>query len=316
MAVGLLAAVLAPLEFSLFKDITKDLVGFRNLGFAVLAGQIFGLYLVAFVSIPLGYGHLHLRSWAHKLTLAALWSWIILGLPCIALVMLIFIGYKDPTDTGALIFGALTLFAYPVLPFLVVLFYRSSNTQALFEKPVDRHTWIEATPSPVLILGSVTTFFVFSFHIPLFLNGVVPFGCGFLSGLTGYGLASSGILVLAFVALGLFRQRLWAWYGGVIIFFSMAVNSTIAFLCSGSVAFLHALGARDLDVSQVELQFPSVHIAVLLCLPMVSTLLTMLFSRRHFNRIPTKGEIWVGLLALAVLIRLWINIWSKDTTTH
>ncbi len=34
VAAGLSSAVMAPLEFSLFKDITKDLVGFGYLGFA------------------------------------------------------------------------------------------------------------------------------------------------------------------------------------------------------------------------------------------------------------------------------------------
>ena len=42
VAAGLFAASMAPLEFSLFKDITKDLVGFGNLGFAAHSGQIFG----------------------------------------------------------------------------------------------------------------------------------------------------------------------------------------------------------------------------------------------------------------------------------
>ena len=50
-----------------------------SLAFAAHSGQIFGLYLVALVFVPLGYGHLLLRSWAYKLSLAALWSWLILA---------------------------------------------------------------------------------------------------------------------------------------------------------------------------------------------------------------------------------------------
>ena len=58
IATGLVAAVIAPLEFSLFKNMTKNLVGFGYLGFAAHSGQIFGFYLVALVLVPLGYGHL------------------------------------------------------------------------------------------------------------------------------------------------------------------------------------------------------------------------------------------------------------------
>ena len=301
VAVGLSAAVMAPLEFSLFKDITKDLVGFGYLGFAAHSGQIFGFYLVALVLIPLGYGHLLLRSWTHKLSLTALWSWLILGIPCMALVMYIFVAYKDPTDFATLVFGAITLFIYPVLPFALVLFYRSSETQAQFHKPTNHLTWIETAPQPVLILGSVVTFYVFAFHSPLFLNGVVPFGCGFLSGLGGYALAATAILGLSFVALGLFNQRRWAWFGGVACFTTMAVDFPLAFLCSSSTGFLRQLGVSDLDESLVELQFPSEQIALLLALPTVSALFTLLFNRRYFDRVATKAELWMGLLTLGVI---------------
>lgn len=38
IAVGLFAAIIAPLEFSLFKDITGELQGFGYLGFAIQSG--------------------------------------------------------------------------------------------------------------------------------------------------------------------------------------------------------------------------------------------------------------------------------------
>ncbi len=307
VAAGLSSAVMAPLEFSLFKDITKDLVGFGYLGFAAHSGQIFGFYLVALVLLPLGYGHLLLRSWAHKLSLTALWSWLILGIPCMAFVMYIFVAYKNPTDLTTLFFGVSTLFIYPVLPFALVLFYRSSDTQAQFHSK-DHLTWIETAPQPVLILGSVVTFYVFAFHLPLFLNGVVPFGCVFLSGLGGYTLAATAILGLSFVALGLFNQRRWAWFGGMACFTTMAMDFPLAFLCSGSTEFLRQLGVSDLDVSLVELQFPSAQIALFLALPTVSALFTLLFNRRYFDRVATKAELWMGLLAVVILIRLWSKV--------
>ena len=308
IAAGLFAATLAPLEFSLFKDVTKELAGFRYLGFAAHSAQILGFYLVALVLVPLGYGHLLLRSWAHKLSLTALWSCLILGIPCMALVMFIFVGYKDPTDHGALLFAAASLFMYPVLPFMLVRFYHSQETKAQFQSSSDHLTWIEAAPQPVLILGSVTAFYVFAFHTSLFLNGVVPFGCGFRSGKVGYVIAATAIVGLSFVAWGMFNQRRWAWFGGVVCFATMAVDFAVAFLCSGSTGLFRQLGVSNLDESLVELQFPSLQIALVLVLPTMCALITTLFNRRHFDRVGTKAELWVGLLSLVILMRLWSTV--------
>ena len=206
IAAGLVAATIAPLEFSLFSKITKNLVGFGYLGFAAHSGQIFGFYLVAVVLIPLGYGHILLRPWAHKLSITAVWSWLILGIPCMALVASIFVAYKAPTDLGALVFGALALLLYPTFPAAIALFYRSSDTRAQFQAS-GHSTWIENAPQPVLVLGTVVTFYVFALHAPLFLNGTVPFGCGFRSGIEGYTITSVAILCLTFVAWGLFNRR-------------------------------------------------------------------------------------------------------------
>ena len=283
IAAGLFAATIAPVEFSLFKKITKGFVGFGYLGFAGHSAQIFGFYLIALVFVPLGYGHLLLRSWAHKLSITALWSWLILGSPCMALVISIFVAVKDPTNLGTLVFGAFALFIYPILPSALILFYRCSNTQLQFQANRDGPAWIEAAPQPVLILGSVVTFYVFAFHAPLFLNGVVPFGCGFQSGIEGYVIASTAIQCLTFVAWGLFNRRRWAWIGGVVCFSAMAVEFAVAFLCAGSSEVFRHLGVPDLDETLVELQFPSAQIALLIVLPTMSTLITMLLGRKHFD---------------------------------
>ena len=163
IATGLFAATIAPLEFSLFKNWPKNLVGFGYLGFAALSGQIFGFYLVAVVLVPLGYGHLLLRPWAHKLTMTALWAWLIVGSPCVALVTWIFVASKDPTDLATLAFGAFVLLFYPVLPSALILFYRSPKTRAQFQTHANRSAWIATAPQPVLILGTVVAFYVLRF---------------------------------------------------------------------------------------------------------------------------------------------------------
>jgi len=87
----------------------------------------------------------------------------------------------------------------------------------------------------------------------------------------------------------------------------MAVDFAIAFLCAGSTEIFRLLGVSDFDETLVELQFPGALIALLLVLPTVSTLFTMLLSRKHFDQAGTKGELGVGLLALVILIRLWFT---------
>jgi len=124
----------------------------------------------------------------------------------------------------------------------------------------------------------------------------------------GSALVATAILSLYLVAWGLFNQRNWAWFGGVVCFACMAANFALAFLCAGSTEYFRYLGVTDLDGSLIELQFPSSLIAMLLVLPTVCALLTMLFNSKHFDQTATKGELIVGAMALVMLTLLWLVV--------
>jgi len=53
IATGMFAAVIAPLEFSFFKDIISELEGFGHLGFVAHSGQIFGYYFMALALVQI-----------------------------------------------------------------------------------------------------------------------------------------------------------------------------------------------------------------------------------------------------------------------
>ena len=80
LSVGIVAAFMGPIEmycFYLFSEGGRfhyEGFGFGSFMFGNIASQIIGYYLIAFVCIPLGYGHLKKRRWARTLALTALWS--------------------------------------------------------------------------------------------------------------------------------------------------------------------------------------------------------------------------------------------------
>ena len=89
---GMAAGLLAPIEmycFYLFSTGGRfhyDGFGFGSFMFANIAAQIIGYYLIAAVFIPLGVGHIKKRRWVSTLSLALLWSWLVIGAPVILMV--------------------------------------------------------------------------------------------------------------------------------------------------------------------------------------------------------------------------------------
>ena len=101
LLVGIAVGFLGPLEmycFYLFSDGGRfhyEGFGWGSFMFGNIASQIIGYYLIAAMSIPLGYGHLKIRRWARTLSLTLLSSWLVVGAPLIVVVFFILAGSKD-----------------------------------------------------------------------------------------------------------------------------------------------------------------------------------------------------------------------------
>lgn len=290
LLIGVAAAFLGPVEmycFYLFGEGGRfhyDGFGFGSLLFAIITWQIAGYYVLALLCIPLGYAHLRPRRWARMLMLSLLWCALIVGLPLIV-VFLMMLSFKELSALGGVLIVIGVAAAYLIVPWLLIRFYSSHRVRRVFEARDLNSYAIERLPLPVLVLVILFAFYALVLHVPLFFNGLCPLLGTWLSGMPGFGVLSLLIWSLAFTAWGVWRQRVWAWWVSL-IYFGVVATSSVVTLVPSSLADivlpLHLPPAEMEILAGVPLQ--GVHLAPFAGIPLTTTLVAIMLSRRHFCR--------------------------------
>jgi len=218
---GIGSLALGPVEmvcFTWFEEggrFAYDGFGFGSFMFGNMAMQILGYYLVATVLIPLGYRHLTLRRWVPPVTLALVWSWVVLGVPLLIVFLFILPATKELSVGAGAAVAVLAVLSYVALPGLLVRFYRSRRAQTAFgtlgPHPGVFSRWVESLSVPVLVVVGLEATVVVALHILLFFNGVFPLPGGWATGLPGYVRVDAAILSLLAIGWGTVRRRRGAW---------------------------------------------------------------------------------------------------------
>jgi hypothetical protein len=290
LLVGVAAAFLGPFElysFHLFSEGGRfhyEGFGFGSFMFANIAVQVGGYYVIAMLLIPLGYGHLKVRRWARTLAETLLWSWLVLGVPLVIVAFFMLTSVKNLFLAAGIIAAVLLVLSYVAVPWLLIRFYRGRNVRLTFEGKDERIYWTERVPVPVLVLCFLYAFYVVALHIPILLNGVVPFFGRFLSGLHGILVLDLSILSLVVLLVGTAGRRTWAWWGGLTLF-CLAVISLIVTLVPSN--YEDILAAMDFPVREIEflggIPAQGTHFAIVIGIPLLLILGALLASRRHFG---------------------------------
>jgi len=294
LLVGAVAAVFGPLEmycFYLFAEggpFAYEGFGFGSFIFGNLALQIMGYYCVAALALPLGYGHVKLRRWARTLALTLLWSWLVVGVPLAIVFFLILVTAKELSIAAVVVAVLLLGLAYPLLPLLLIHFYRSRNVQGTFETHDANTCWTERLPLPILILAFLYLFYAVVLHVPIFFRGIFPLFGTFLFDLDGISLLTASILGLGLLTWGTLRRRSWAWWAALAFFLLLTVSTIVTFASTTYAELLAAMKfpAFEVDILQgVPLQ--GWHLALFFGLPLTLTLFAILRAWPHFSRPPT-----------------------------
>ena len=129
-------------------------------------------------------------------------------------------------------------------------------------------------------------FFTLALHVPLLFSGVYPFFGRYLFDLGGTALLDLSILLLALLAWGVFRRKLWAWWGSVIYFGLMILSSGITFLTTSKEAILEGMRFAPLELDIMHnVPFQSYHLVFVFTLPLFITLMILVFSKPHFGNV-------------------------------
>jgi hypothetical protein len=145
--IGVVSALVGPAEmhvFYLFADGGRfhyEGAGFGSLMFANIAIQIAGYYVIAVLCIPLGYGHLKLRWWVPAIMTTLLVDWLIVGLPLTLMALMILVTSKGVTSVSLPLVVLGFILLYPVLPIMLLRFYRSPAAQRVFQMAEAPQLW-------------------------------------------------------------------------------------------------------------------------------------------------------------------------------
>lgn len=287
---GIAVGFLGPLEiycFYLFSEGGRfhyQGFGFGSFMFGNIASQVVGYYLIAALFIPLGYGHLKLRRWARTLSLAWLWSWLVVGAPLTIVVSFILMASKDlsvPAAVMALVFLGL---GYLVFPGLLIRFYQGQNVRRTFEAKDAAFCWLEDLPMPILVLSSLYLFYIIMLHILILFNGIFPVFGVFLFGLPGIFLLDFSIGSLICLIWGTLRLKLWAWWASV-IWLGLFTCSTVLTFCRYSYpALLSGLAFPPREIEFLEgIPVQGYHFSILVGIPLLITWGIAILSKRHFR---------------------------------
>ena len=186
---------------------------------------VFGALLVT-----LGIGSMLARRWARDLSLLVSIAWLILGTFTtlfMAAVMPRFMPQTAPTFVVTCMIVMFAIFGIAI-PLSLVLFYRSPNVHAtcLALDPVPR--WTETVPLPLLGLALWT-----AFHGVAMLGtsayAVLPLANDVLTGAPAVAIFVALGAVLLYVAWGLYRRSMVAWWIGIAYGVLVLAYSAIVF---------------------------------------------------------------------------------------
>lgn len=291
LLVGLSAAFIGPIEIYTFYLFTEGGrfhypgFGFGSFMFGNIAIQVVGYYVIALLCIPLGVGHLKLRGWSRKMALALLWDWLILGLPLSIIIFLMLVTSKNPSPGSIPVLLFAFLLLYPVLPIALIRLYRSHNFRAAFDSRGAGSNWIDRTPLPVLVLGTLLILFLMALHVPTLFNGAFPLFGRFLFELEGMLALDVSIMALGLLAWGVLTGREWAWWGTAGFLALMALSSIITFLATSPQELLANMRFAGLEMDALRnVPLKGYHLVFLVSLPLCATFIPWALSRGHYRR--------------------------------
>jgi hypothetical protein len=289
LAVGAVSALLGPAEthvFSLFREGGRfhyDGFGFGSLMFANISIQIAGYYVIAVLCIPLAYGHLRLRSWVKPAMTTLLVDWLAVGLPfsLVALGILVTSKKLGLASLPVLILGLLLV--YPVLPLMLLWFYRSRAAGRVLDTAHAASDWLSVTPLRVRVATSLLVLMAVVLHFPLLLGGLFPLFGRMASGLRGVLLIDMSIVTVAALVWGVAWRYRWAWWGAILFLGLLTVSSTVTFLANQPHEIVELIPLAPTEVEAVSgIPMQGYQLALLTGMVPAATLIAIAVARREF----------------------------------
>jgi len=288
LAIGVVCIFVAPLEVICFYFFIEggrfyfEGFNFGSFMFSFIVFQIIGYYVIAAVFIPLGYGHLKLRSWTRNLSLALLWFWLGMGIPLTIFFTLALTASKEPSSW---VVTAIIPLMYPVIPAVLIWFYRRRDVELTLRSKDKKTYQIEKIPMPVLVILFLFFFYILALQALLLFRGIFPFFGILLFDLYGAFIISISIIIFLLLIWGLFRLKIWAWWGSTVFFGLIAFSFLLTFSIKSLSDIYPLMNFAPLEIEIFQnLPFQGLRLSIFIAIPLLATLAMIIYSKKYFPR--------------------------------
>ncbi|MHC4308912.1 MAG: hypothetical protein ACYSSN_03110 [Planctomycetota bacterium] len=245
----------------------------------------------------MGIGSIKARRWARALLLVTSWIWLVGGIGGIIYLLLFMpdmfgkMGENEQIPEGAAIFmkyaimGFMAVF-YVIIPGVLVLFYGSKNVKATCEFRDPQVRWTDKCPLPALALSLMFGFWAASIPLMGFYGWAIPFFGSILSGMRGAAVGLGVMLLSGYIAWGMYRLNIKAWWGAVLLVVGWAVSASVTFSRVSMLDYYEKMNFPEQQLDAIkQYGIPQGNSMVLVCgLWLVGFLGYLLYTRRYFVR--------------------------------
>ncbi len=267
-----------------------------------LIPAVFIYAVVAAVLIALGIGSCKTRRWAQALSLITGWSWLVIGLLTIVMMMVVLPDIlkaanpqSQPVPDAArlmiMVFAILFMsIFFVVIPGVLVLIYSSRHVRATCEARDPTPHWTDACPLPVLGLGLWLAFgALIMLTLPLSTNSVLPLFGKLLSGVGGSLACVVLAAVFGYCAWAIYRLKAIGWWIALITVCIMSVSAWMTFTRIDLPEMYRVMGYSEQQIEMMK-QFSFMQWSRMAYFSVSGAVLMLgflLFVKRHFR---TSGQ--------------------------
>jgi len=290
IVIGTISTLIAPLElycFYLFSEggpFHYEGFGMGSFMFAAITFQIVAYYLIGFIFLMLGYGHIKLKSWIKAYSLILIKFWLVIGSPLIIIVGIFIAMTKSLSIYLGILFFVVLVSLYFIFPFILLRFYNSNQLDQILNLDKKTNHWINRYPERILILVLLFVFYGICLHIPIFFRGIFPLFGIFLYNMQGIMSIVLTLFILVFLAFGTLNQKKWAWWGSILFFFIWFVSIIITFGSNSysDILTILSLPKREMDAFQ-GLPLLGYHFIIFFGIPLITTISLIYKSKKYFD---------------------------------
>jgi hypothetical protein len=260
----------------------------------MILGVLF--YVLAAVwFIWMGVGSIKARRWARALILVSSWLWLICGICGLIFMLLLMprmyeqMGRSGQMPQGAVVFmkyvmtGFMTVL-YVIIPAVLVLFYGSKNVKATCEFRDSQVRWTDKCPLPVLAASLLFASWAVSMLSLGACRWTVPFFGFIATGIKGAAIALVGMLLFGYVARGLYKLSIKAWWCAVLLTILWALSTAITFSRVSLLDFYQKMNfpQQQLDIIKQYGMPDTSTMALFFGLWVVGFLVYLLYTKKYF----------------------------------